>query len=153
CHDQRAATGNALAWIWRLTALYPLHKRVKRRREIKIGLIDGPILLSHPDLATENIREVRGNFCTACSQLSAVRDGRHAPRHPPSRPYLPRSASVVGLAKRGVIPRKQFYIKLFFLNTVILGRTYGANGASLDPTRHYSPVYAQSLLDLKKSAS
>jgi predicted ArsR family transcriptional regulator len=35
---------------------------------------------------------------------------------------MPRSASVVGLAKRGVIPRKQFYIKLFFYNTVILGR-------------------------------
>ncbi len=33
---------------------------------------------------------------------------------------MPRSASVVGLAKRGVIPRKQFYIKLFVFNTVIL---------------------------------
>src|SRR5712671_330767 len=36
---------------------------------------------------------------------------------------MPRSASVGGLAKRGVIPRKQFYIKLFFFNTVILCRT------------------------------
>jgi hypothetical protein len=34
---------------------------------------------------------------------------------------MPRSASVGGLAKRGVIPRKQFYIKLFIFNTVILG--------------------------------
>ena len=34
---------------------------------------------------------------------------------------MPRSASAVGLAKRGVIPRKQFYIKLLFYNTVILG--------------------------------
>ena len=33
---------------------------------------------------------------------------------------MPRSASVGGLAKRGVIPRKQFYIRLFFFNTVIL---------------------------------
>src|SRR6516225_4709078 len=33
---------------------------------------------------------------------------------------MPRSASVVGLAKRGVIPRKQFYTKLLFFNTVIL---------------------------------
>lgn len=33
---------------------------------------------------------------------------------------MPRSASAVGLAKRGVIPRKQFYIKLFGFNTVIL---------------------------------
>ena len=33
---------------------------------------------------------------------------------------MPRSASAVGLAKRGVIPQKQFYNKMFFLNTVIL---------------------------------
>ena len=33
---------------------------------------------------------------------------------------MPRSASAVGLAKRGVIPRKQFYIKMFIFNTVIL---------------------------------
>src|SRR3989475_12834178 len=39
---------------------------------------------------------------------------------------MPRSASVGGLAKRGVIPRKQFYIKLLFFNTVILAhRTLG----------------------------
>ena len=33
---------------------------------------------------------------------------------------MPRSASVGSLAKRGVIPQKQFYIKLFIYNTVIL---------------------------------
>jgi hypothetical protein len=33
---------------------------------------------------------------------------------------MPRSACVVGLAKTGVIPRKQFYSKLFIFNTVIL---------------------------------
>ena len=37
---------------------------------------------------------------------------------------MPRSASAVGLAKRGVIPRKQFYTKLFFFNTVILEERY-----------------------------
>ena len=37
---------------------------------------------------------------------------------------MPRSASVGGLAKRGVIPRKQFYIKLFVFNTVILVQCY-----------------------------
>ena len=35
---------------------------------------------------------------------------------------MPRSASVVGLAKRGVIPQKQFYNNLFFYNTVILAQ-------------------------------
>src|SRR5882762_11816726 len=57
-----------------------------------------------------------------CSSSSRVCAGRRAPRRWPDPRYMPRSASVVGLAKRGVIPRKQFYIKLFFYNTVILGR-------------------------------
>ena len=35
---------------------------------------------------------------------------------------MPRSASAVGLAKRGVNPRKQFYIKSLLFNTVILGQ-------------------------------
>ena len=34
---------------------------------------------------------------------------------------MPQSVSPVDLAQRGV-PRKQFYTKLFFFNTVILGR-------------------------------
>jgi len=33
---------------------------------------------------------------------------------------MPQSVSPVGLAQRGMIPRKQFYTKLFFFNTVIL---------------------------------
>ena len=33
---------------------------------------------------------------------------------------MSRSASAVGLAKRGVIPQKQFYIKMFVFSTVIL---------------------------------
>ena len=37
---------------------------------------------------------------------------------------MPRSACVVGLAKTGVIPRKQFYSKLFLFNTVILVRWF-----------------------------
>src|SRR5262249_33753760 len=52
---------------------------------------------------------------------SAVCAGRRALRLPPGPRYMPQSVSLVGLAQRGVIPRKQFYIKLFFFNTVILG--------------------------------
>src|SRR5712664_397772 len=55
-----------------------------------------------------------------CSSSSRVCAGRRAPRRWPDPRYMPRSASVVGLAKRGVIPQKQFYITLFFSNTVIL---------------------------------
>src|SRR6202008_3754958 len=55
-----------------------------------------------------------------CSNSSAEYADPNAPRRWPSPQYMPRSASAVGLAKRGVIPRKQFYIKLLFFNTVIL---------------------------------
>jgi hypothetical protein len=43
---------------------------------------------------------------------------------------MPRSASVVGLAKRGVIPQKQFYIKMLVFNTVIIGSSGGYQAAS-----------------------
>jgi hypothetical protein len=53
---------------------------------------------------------------------------------------MPRSASAVGLAKRGVIPRKQFYkfySKMFLFNTVILSkmekRTYGIRNLTRGP--------------------
>jgi hypothetical protein len=45
-----------------LARLTPLLERTPDRPEIKIGLIDGPVVLDHPDLATENIREVPGEF-------------------------------------------------------------------------------------------
>src|SRR5688572_19861317 len=59
-----------------------------------------------------------------CSSSSTVCADQHAPRRWPSPPYTPRSASAVGLAKRGVIPRKQFYIDLLLSNTVILVLRY-----------------------------
>ncbi|MDM5178573.1 S8 family serine peptidase [Massilia sp. DJPM01] len=31
-----------------------------------IGLIDGPVLMNHPDLATENMREISGSLPAAC---------------------------------------------------------------------------------------
>src|SRR5580700_10026299 len=63
----------------------------------------------------------RRAITTQCSSSSTACAGRHAPRRQPGPQYMPRSASAVGLAKRGVIPRKQFYTKLFLFNTVILG--------------------------------
>src|SRR5690349_680546 len=55
-----------------------------------------------------------------CSNSAVECVDRRAPRRPPGPRHMPRSASAVGLARRGVIPRKQFYTKLFFFNTVIL---------------------------------
>ena len=65
---------------------------------------------------------------------------------------MPRSASVGGLAKRGVIPRKQFYIKLFFSNTVILGLSPADSvripkrlRADHNPKKYFlSPIYRPS---------
>jgi hypothetical protein len=39
----------------RLTALM---ERTSGRPEVKIGLIDGPVLSQHPDLAGGNLREI-----------------------------------------------------------------------------------------------
>jgi subtilisin family serine protease len=40
--------------------------------EIKIGLIDGPVDIKHPDLNIGNIREVPGRFAGACSRSNSV---------------------------------------------------------------------------------
>src|SRR5262249_23084332 len=73
---------------------------------------------SAPPLARRSC--VRRAITIRCSNSSAVCAGRRALRLPPDPRYMPQSVSLVGLAQRGVIPRKQFYIKLFFFNTVIL---------------------------------
>jgi subtilisin family serine protease len=40
--------------------------------EIAIGLIDGPIVIDHPDLATENIQEVPGKLSGVCLAASSA---------------------------------------------------------------------------------
>jgi len=54
--------------------------------------------------------------CIALEKLSRVELLEEAWR---TAPNMPPTASAVGLAKRGVIPRKQFYIKMFVFNTVV----------------------------------
>jgi subtilisin family serine protease len=55
-----------------LIRLSPLMERTHGTPEIKIGLIDGPIVIDHPDLATENIREVPGEFAGTCALSSSA---------------------------------------------------------------------------------
>lgn len=55
-----------------LVKLTPLMARTSGRAEIKIGLIDGPVALDHPDLAAHNIREVSGKQSGACSTASSL---------------------------------------------------------------------------------
>jgi subtilisin family serine protease len=51
--------------------LKPLMERTKGRPEIMIGLIDGPVFMSHPDLAPQNIREILGGQGGACSRAAS----------------------------------------------------------------------------------
>src|SRR5215472_6247475 len=66
---------------------------------------------------------------------------------------MPRSASAVGLAKRGVIPRKQFYTKLFFYNTVILvydvwaEEECGSDGEPNRPAAVFQDVVEEMVVD------
>jgi subtilisin family serine protease len=47
-------------------------ERTSGRPEIKVGLIDGPVVIDHPELATESIREVPGKLSGACAQASSA---------------------------------------------------------------------------------
>lgn len=40
--------------------------------EVMVGLIDGPVAINHPDLASENIREVPGTRRGVCAQANSV---------------------------------------------------------------------------------
>jgi subtilisin family serine protease len=50
-----------------LVRLSPLMARTSGRPEQKIGLIDGPVAMNHPDLASEHIREISGATSSACT--------------------------------------------------------------------------------------
>jgi subtilisin family serine protease len=55
-----------------LVNLTPLMRRGSGRPEIVIGLIDGPIVISHPDLAAQNIREVPGQHGAICMRAPST---------------------------------------------------------------------------------
>jgi len=52
--------------------LTPLMDRTSGRPEIRIGLIDGPVLRTHPDLASQNIQEVPGKLRGTCSRADST---------------------------------------------------------------------------------
>jgi subtilisin family serine protease len=64
----RASLGDQLELV-RLTELM---KRGEGRQEIKVGLIDGPVLLNHPDLIGSTIREIPGKFKASCDVISSA---------------------------------------------------------------------------------
>jgi hypothetical protein len=55
-----------------LLNLTPLMVRTIGQAKVKIGLIDGPVAMDHPDLAGENIHQVPAKQATACSMANGV---------------------------------------------------------------------------------
>jgi len=55
-----------------LVKLTPLMERTSGRPEIMVGLIDGPVFMNHPDLVSENIREIPGKLHGFCTQASGA---------------------------------------------------------------------------------
>jgi subtilisin family serine protease len=55
-----------------LVKLPALMDRTSGSPEVKIGLIDGPVAVQHPDLATESLREIPGNNGAMCTQASNI---------------------------------------------------------------------------------
>jgi subtilisin family serine protease len=55
-----------------LVKLIPLMERTGGNREVKIGLIDGPVVMQHRDMTSENLREIPGNSGAICTQADSV---------------------------------------------------------------------------------
>ncbi len=55
-----------------LVKLSALMKRNSGSPELKIGLIDGPVVTQHPDLVGEHLREIPGNNGGACTQANSA---------------------------------------------------------------------------------
>jgi len=55
-----------------LVHLPPLMACTSGRPEISVGLIDGPVLFTHPELSSQNIREVAGKLKGSCARSNSV---------------------------------------------------------------------------------
>jgi subtilisin family serine protease len=55
-----------------LVKLTGLMERSSGSAEVKIGLIDGPVMTLHPDLVGEHLREISGSKGATCTQVNSV---------------------------------------------------------------------------------
>ena len=55
-----------------LVRLTPLIDRTSGKPDVTIGLIDGPVAMNHPELASQHIREVHGNGGGGCTQANSL---------------------------------------------------------------------------------
>jgi len=56
------------AWTAELVPLTPRMERTSGNPEVMIGLIDGPVAMTHPDLAGARIREVPARLAGTCAR-------------------------------------------------------------------------------------
>src|SRR5271163_332274 len=54
-----------------LVHLAQLMERTRGKADIKIGLIDGPVAMGHPDLLTPNIQEIPGKLPGSCTRAAS----------------------------------------------------------------------------------
>ncbi|HKE57605.1 MAG TPA: S8 family serine peptidase [Pyrinomonadaceae bacterium] len=55
-----------------LVRIAPLMDRTSGKPEVTIGLIDGPVMMTHPELTKKYLREIPGNGSGACTQASST---------------------------------------------------------------------------------
>jgi subtilisin family serine protease len=55
-----------------LVRLTPLIDHTSGRPEVIIGLIDGPVVMNHPELANQPVREIPGNGSGTCTQANST---------------------------------------------------------------------------------
>ena len=55
-----------------LVKLTRLMGRTSGSPEVKIGLIDGPVVTQHADLASEHLREIPGNNGGSCTRTNST---------------------------------------------------------------------------------
>jgi subtilisin family serine protease len=55
-----------------VVGLIPLMEHTSGRPEIVIGLLDGPVAMTHPDLASANLRQLSGSRGSTSTQASSV---------------------------------------------------------------------------------
>ena len=72
-HDLTAAAeGRNSTSFLELVNLLPLMQRTSGVPAVRVGLIDGPVDLSHPDLETRNIQPVMGQTFGVCSRTDSL---------------------------------------------------------------------------------
>ena len=55
-----------------LVKLRPLMELTTGRPEVAIGLVDGPVAMDHPHLASESVREIPSELSGTCARVAAL---------------------------------------------------------------------------------